>query len=102
MNIPVIGASYVELVTATVLAEIGHQVICLDRDKRSVPRRSKQWIVLELHEETKRAAEKNGGFIEYECDILYMETQFGHPLAQRWRLDLRVYLRHLKNRVGRT
>lgn len=36
MNITVIGAGYVGLVTATALAKIGHQVICLDRDKRKI------------------------------------------------------------------
>ncbi|WP_430534794.1 UDP-glucose/GDP-mannose dehydrogenase family protein [Listeria rocourtiae] len=36
MNITVIGAGYVGLVTATALAKIGHQVICLDRDKKKI------------------------------------------------------------------
>ncbi|PFA67278.1 UDP-glucose 6-dehydrogenase [Bacillus sp. AFS015802] len=36
MNISVIGAGYVGLVTGACLAEIGHHVICLDTDKQKV------------------------------------------------------------------
>ncbi|MBC1605511.1 UDP-glucose/GDP-mannose dehydrogenase family protein [Listeria rocourtiae] len=36
MNVTVIGAGYVGLVTATVLAKIGHQVICLDKDEGKI------------------------------------------------------------------
>lgn len=67
-------------------------------------RRSKQWIVLELHEEAKRATEKSvRRFMLHRRDVLYMETQCGHPipLKRRWLLDLRVYLRQLKQRLRR-
>jgi len=36
MNISVIGTGYVGLVTGTCLAEIGHQVVCLDIDERKI------------------------------------------------------------------
>lgn len=36
MNISVIGAGYVGLVTAAGLAELGHDVVCIDRDKPTV------------------------------------------------------------------
>jgi UDPglucose 6-dehydrogenase len=36
MNISVIGAGYVGLVTGACLAEIGHDVICLDANKEKV------------------------------------------------------------------
>ncbi|MDE2617653.1 MAG: FAD-dependent monooxygenase, partial [Burkholderiales bacterium] len=32
MKVSVIGAGYVGLVTATCLAEMGHEVICMDSD----------------------------------------------------------------------
>ncbi|MBC2243096.1 glycosyltransferase [Listeria booriae] len=67
-------------------------------------RKSKQWIVLELHEEAKRATEKSvQRFMAHRRDTLYMETQFGHPIpsTRRWLLDLRVYLRQLKHGLRR-
>ncbi len=36
MNIAVIGAGYVGLVTGVCLAEIGHQVICIDNDEKKI------------------------------------------------------------------
>ena len=36
MNIAVIGAGYVGLTTASVLAELDHEVICIDIDKRKI------------------------------------------------------------------
>lgn len=36
MNIAVVGAGYVGLVTGTCLADIGHNVICIDNDERKV------------------------------------------------------------------
>ncbi|MEO4053443.1 UDP-glucose/GDP-mannose dehydrogenase family protein [Solibacillus sp. CAU 1738] len=36
MNLAVFGAGYVGLVTSTSLAEIGHQVICIDKDQAKV------------------------------------------------------------------
>ncbi len=36
MKISVIGAGYVGLVTATCLAELGHEVVCVERDPRKV------------------------------------------------------------------
>lgn len=36
MNIAVIGTGYVGLVTGTCLAEIGHEVICIDKDKNKI------------------------------------------------------------------
>ncbi|MFF2888759.1 UDP-glucose dehydrogenase family protein [Paenibacillus sp. NPDC057967] len=38
MNIGIIGAGYVGLTTAAVLAELGHVVYCVDRDKEKVER----------------------------------------------------------------
>ncbi|MBC1605510.1 glycosyltransferase [Listeria rocourtiae] len=64
-------------------------------------RQSKQWIVLALDEEAKRARQKSvRRFMAHRRDILYMETQFGHPIpmVRRWFLDLRVYLRQLLRR----
>ncbi len=36
MRVSVIGAGYVGLVTGACLAEIGHQVVCMDDDTRKV------------------------------------------------------------------
>jgi len=36
MNIAVIGSGYVGLVTGTCLAEIGHCVICIDNDEKTL------------------------------------------------------------------
>src|SRR4029078_11729201 len=36
MNLTIIGAGYVGLVTGTCFAEIGHQVICVDKDLAKV------------------------------------------------------------------
>jgi len=36
MKISVFGSGYVGLVQATVLAEVGHDVICMDVDKHKV------------------------------------------------------------------
>ncbi|HRZ40254.1 MAG TPA: 2-dehydropantoate 2-reductase N-terminal domain-containing protein, partial [Candidatus Omnitrophota bacterium] len=36
MNIAVIGAGYVGLVTGVCLAEIGHKVICIDNDEKKI------------------------------------------------------------------
>ncbi|MBC1779166.1 glycosyltransferase [Listeria booriae] len=66
-------------------------------------RQSKQWIVLELHEEIKQAKQESvRRFMAHRRDVLYMETQFGHPipLVRRWFLDLRVYVRQLLRRKG--
>src|SRR5688572_24786377 len=36
MRISIIGTGYVGLVTGTCFAEVGHQVICVDRDKEKI------------------------------------------------------------------
>lgn len=36
MNVAIIGTGYVGLTTGTCLAEIGHQVICIDNDRRKI------------------------------------------------------------------
>ncbi|MEK9953179.1 MAG: NAD-binding protein, partial [Curvibacter sp.] len=36
MKVAVIGAGYVGLVTASCLAELGHEVVCMDMDARRV------------------------------------------------------------------
>ena len=36
MKVAVIGAGYVGLVTASCLAELGHEVVCMDNDPRRV------------------------------------------------------------------
>ena len=36
MKITMIGTGYVGLVTGTCLAEVGHDVLCLDVDKRKI------------------------------------------------------------------
>lgn len=36
MRIVIVGCGYVELVTETCLAHLGHHVICVDRDERRI------------------------------------------------------------------
>lgn len=36
MNVAIIGTGYVGLVTGTCLAEVGHDVVCMDRDARKI------------------------------------------------------------------
>ncbi|WP_292218001.1 3-hydroxyacyl-CoA dehydrogenase NAD-binding domain-containing protein, partial [Mesorhizobium sp.] len=38
MNLTVFGIGYVGLVQAAVLAEVGHQVVCVDIDEKKVER----------------------------------------------------------------
>ena len=36
MKITIIGTGYVGLVTGTCFSEFGHEIICIDRDKRKI------------------------------------------------------------------
>ncbi|MGL4914648.1 MAG: UDP-glucose 6-dehydrogenase, partial [Aeromonas allosaccharophila] len=41
MNITVFGSGYVGLVQAIVLADVGHQVVCIDLDAEKISRLSR-------------------------------------------------------------
>ena len=43
MNITVIGTGYVDLATATCLAEMGNHVICVDNDPEKLEKLKNRW-----------------------------------------------------------
>lgn len=70
MNIAVVGAGYVGLVTGTCLAEIGNQVICVDRDEEKIRELASGKVPFyEPGLESLLAKNQEGGRIRFGTDL---------------------------------
>ena len=70
MNVSVIGTGYVGLVTGACLAEIGHQVVCMDDDVAKVATlRQGRMPVYEPHLEPMVARNRRLGRLQFTADV---------------------------------
>ncbi|MED0962962.1 UDP-glucose dehydrogenase family protein [Bacillus paramycoides] len=68
MNICIIGSGYVGLTSAAVLAELGHNVICVDKDQDKI--HSLQKGECPIYEpDLKELIRKNQNRLQFRCDI---------------------------------
>ena len=75
MKITVIGTGVLGLATATSLAGIGHDVLCLDRDENRVERLSRGLLPFEVPEYNELLADAT------ECRRLRFTSRFGDTIA---------------------
>ena len=97
MKIAVIGTGYVGLVTGVCLAEIGHQVICVDNDDKKVSSLKKGRV--KIHEDNLEELVKNNlkeldriSFV-FNLDSIFSSTAEG--TAVMWSPPMRDYLKNI-------